>query len=140
MLKSLTTARGKRLAGCAKEWKSSRSFWSSAVQRHGDVLTKSENDLAQANRQHLSEVEAALGKSMVVAAERQEHLVLQSEQLLKEMQIALVEAAGTSLRQQEELVRTRRRAAEGRERDGPNQKAGSRAQPQSVRRRARLQF
>jgi biopolymer transport protein ExbB/TolQ len=76
-----------------------------ALQRHGEVLTNSENDLAQANRQHLSEVEAALGKSMVVAAERQEHLVLQSEQLLKEMQIALVEAAGTSLRQQEELVR-----------------------------------
>ena len=42
---------------------------------------------------------------MVVAAERQENLVLQSEQLLKEMQIALVEAAGTTLRQQEELVR-----------------------------------
>ncbi|HEY3392275.1 MAG TPA: MotA/TolQ/ExbB proton channel family protein [Lacipirellulaceae bacterium] len=76
-----------------------------ALQRHGEVLTKSENDLAQANRQHLSEVEAALGRSMVVAAERQENLVLQSEQLLKEMQIALVEAAGTSLKQQEELVR-----------------------------------
>jgi biopolymer transport protein ExbB/TolQ len=76
-----------------------------ALQRHGEVLTQSENDLAQANRQHLSEVEAALGKSMVVAAERQEHLVRQSEQLLKELQIALVEAAGTSLRQQEELVR-----------------------------------
>jgi biopolymer transport protein ExbB/TolQ len=76
-----------------------------ALHRHGEVLTRSENDLAQANRQHLSEVEAALGRSMVVAAERQENLVLQSEQLLKEMQIALVEAAGTTLRQQEELVR-----------------------------------
>jgi biopolymer transport protein ExbB/TolQ len=76
-----------------------------ALHRHGDVLTRSENELAQANRQHLSEVEAALGKSMVVAAERQENLVQQSEHLLKEMQIALVEAAGTSLRQQEELVR-----------------------------------
>jgi biopolymer transport protein ExbB/TolQ len=76
-----------------------------ALHRHGEVLTKGENELAQANRQHLSEVEAALGRSMVVAAERQEHLVRQSEQLLKEMQIALVEAAGTSLKQQEELVR-----------------------------------
>jgi biopolymer transport protein ExbB/TolQ len=76
-----------------------------ALHRHGEVLTNSENELAQANRQHLSEVEAALGRSMVVAAERQENLVRQSEQLLKEMQIALVESAGTSLKQQEELVR-----------------------------------
>jgi biopolymer transport protein ExbB/TolQ len=76
-----------------------------ALHRHGEVLTRSENELARSSRQHLSEVEAALGKSMVVAAERQENLVRQSEQLLKEMQIALVEAAGTTLRQQEELVR-----------------------------------
>ncbi len=76
-----------------------------ALHRHGEVLTRSENELAQSNRQHLSEVEAALGKSMVIAAERQENLVRQSEQLLKEMQIALVEAAGMTLRQQEELVR-----------------------------------
>jgi biopolymer transport protein ExbB/TolQ len=76
-----------------------------ALHRHGEVLTNGEKELAQANQQHLSEVEAALGRSMVVAAERQEHLVRQSEQLLKEMQIALVEAAGTSLKQQEELVR-----------------------------------
>jgi hypothetical protein len=75
------------------------------LHRHGEVLTNGESELAQANRQHLSEVEAALSKSMVIAAERQEHLVRQSEHLLKEMQIALVEAAGTSLKQQEELVR-----------------------------------
>jgi hypothetical protein len=76
-----------------------------ALHRHGEVLTMSENELAEANRQHLSEVEASLGRSMVVAAERQEQLMRQSEQLLKEMQIALVESAGTTLRQQEELVR-----------------------------------
>ena len=57
------------------------------------------------NRQHLSEVEAALGASMASAAQRQENLIRQSENLLKEMQIALVEAAGATVRQQEQLVR-----------------------------------
>jgi hypothetical protein len=76
-----------------------------ALHRHGEVLTAGERDLAEANRQHLSEIEAALGKSMVVAAERQENLVRQSENLLKEMQIALVESAGAAVRQQNELVR-----------------------------------
>jgi hypothetical protein len=42
---------------------------------------------------------------MAKSADRQEHLVAQSEHLLKEMQIALVEAAGATVRQQEELVR-----------------------------------
>jgi biopolymer transport protein ExbB/TolQ len=76
-----------------------------ALERHGEVMTTSEKELADENRQHLSEVEAALGRSMASAAERQEKLIRQSENLLKEMQIALVEAAGTTIRQQEELVR-----------------------------------
>jgi hypothetical protein len=42
---------------------------------------------------------------MVVAADRQEQLIKQSENLLKEMQIALVEAAGATVRQQEQLIR-----------------------------------
>ena len=76
-----------------------------SLHRHGEVLTASEKELAQENRRHLSEVEAALGESMVVAAERQEQLIKQSENLLKEMQIALVEAAEATVRQQEQLVR-----------------------------------
>jgi hypothetical protein len=76
-----------------------------ALHRHGEVLTAGEKELSEANRQHLSEIEAALGKSMVVAAERQENLVRQSEHLFKEMQLALVEAAGAAVRQQDELVR-----------------------------------
>jgi biopolymer transport protein ExbB/TolQ len=76
-----------------------------ALERHGEVLTRSEQELAEGNRQHLSEVEAALGRSMATAAERQEQLVRQSEELLKEMQLALVEAAGATVRQQEQLVR-----------------------------------
>jgi biopolymer transport protein ExbB/TolQ len=76
-----------------------------ALHRHGEILTASEKELAEANRQHLTEVEAALGQAMVTAAERQEHLVRQSEHLLKEMQIALVESTGAAVRQQEELVR-----------------------------------
>jgi biopolymer transport protein ExbB/TolQ len=76
-----------------------------ALHRHGEILTASEKELAETNRQHLTEVEAALGQAMVTSAERQEHLVRQSEHLLKEMQIALVESTGAAVRQQEELVR-----------------------------------
>jgi hypothetical protein len=76
-----------------------------ALHRHGEVLTQGEKALAEENREHLSEVQAALGKAMVEASQRQERLVEQSEHLLKEMQIGLVEAAGASVRQQEELIR-----------------------------------
>jgi len=76
-----------------------------SLHRHGEVLTTSERELAQENRKHLSEVEAALGEAMVVAAERQESLIKQSENLLQEMQIALVEAAEATVRQQEQLVK-----------------------------------
>jgi biopolymer transport protein ExbB/TolQ len=76
-----------------------------SLQRHGEVLTRSEQELAQENRRHLSEVEAALGESMVVSADRQESLIRQSENLLKEMQIALVEASAATVRQQEQLVK-----------------------------------
>jgi biopolymer transport protein ExbB/TolQ len=76
-----------------------------SLHRHGEALTASEKELAQENRRHLSEVEAALGESMVVAADRQESLIKQSENLLKEMQIALVEAAEATVRQQEQLVK-----------------------------------
>lgn len=76
-----------------------------ALQRHGEILTQAENDLAKENRAHLSEVEAALGEAMVVAADRQEKLINQSESLLKEMQLALVETAGSAIEHQEQLVR-----------------------------------
>jgi light-regulated signal transduction histidine kinase (bacteriophytochrome) len=76
-----------------------------ALERHGDVMTASEKDLAAENRQHLSEVELALGVAMAGAAERQERLIQQSENLLKEMQVALVEAAGATVQQQEQLIR-----------------------------------
>jgi biopolymer transport protein ExbB/TolQ len=76
-----------------------------ALERHGDVMTASEKELAAENRQHLSEVETALSTAMAGAAERQERLITQSEHLLKEMQIALVEAAGATVEQQEQLIR-----------------------------------
>jgi light-regulated signal transduction histidine kinase (bacteriophytochrome) len=76
-----------------------------SLERHGEIMTTNEKELAEQNRQHLSEVEAALGASMASAAQRQEQLIHQSENLLKEMQIALVEAAGATVRQQEQLVR-----------------------------------
>ncbi len=76
-----------------------------ALQRHGEVLTASEKELAEENRRHLGQVENALSDSMVVAADRQEQLIGRSESLLKEMQVALVEAAGATVRQQEQLVK-----------------------------------
>lgn len=76
-----------------------------SLHQHGEVLTASERELAQENRRHLSEVEAALGEAMVVAADRQEQLIKQSEHLLTEMQVALIEAAGATVEHQEQLVR-----------------------------------
>jgi biopolymer transport protein ExbB/TolQ len=76
-----------------------------ALHKHGEVLIASEKEIASENRQHLSEMEDALSRSMVVAAERQEDLIQQSENLLKEMQVALVEAAEATVRQQEQLVK-----------------------------------
>src|SRR4029079_2807422 len=58
-----------------------------ALERHGEVMCANEDELAEQNRQHLSEVEVALGHSMASAAQRQENLIRQSEHLLKEMQI-----------------------------------------------------
>ncbi len=76
-----------------------------ALHQHGATLTQSEEELAQENRRHLSEVEAALGEAMVVAADRQEKLVQQSEKLLSDMQAALVDAASATVEQQQQLVR-----------------------------------
>ena len=75
------------------------------TKRSAVCVTKAEKEMGDENRQHLSEVESALGNSMVIATERQENLIRQSENLLKEMQIALVEAAGATVRQQEQLIR-----------------------------------
>ncbi|MEO1497741.1 MAG: MotA/TolQ/ExbB proton channel family protein [Planctomycetota bacterium] len=76
-----------------------------ALQKHGETLTLAEGELASENRRHLTEVEAALGESMVVAADRQEKLIGQSEHLLKDMQEALVAAADSTVKHQQELVR-----------------------------------
>lgn len=76
-----------------------------ALQNHGETLTLAENDLASENRRHLAEVEAALGESMVLASDRQEKLIRQSETLLRDLQQALVSAADATVKQQEELVK-----------------------------------
>lgn len=76
-----------------------------ALHEHGEVMIASEKELAQENRRHLTEVEAAVGEAMVISADRQEQLIQQSETLLKKLQVALVEAAGATVRQQEQLVR-----------------------------------
>lgn len=76
-----------------------------ALQKHGETLTAAEGELASENRRHLTEVEAAMGEAMVVAADRQEKLVRQSESVLREMQQALVSAAGATIDHQNELVK-----------------------------------
>lgn len=76
-----------------------------ALHRHGETLTQAENELACENRRHLGEVEAALGEAMVLAADRQEKLVGRSEDLLREMQHALVGAADATIGHQEQLVK-----------------------------------
>ena len=76
-----------------------------ALQKHGELLTAAEEELARENRKHLTEVEAAVGEAMVVAADRQEKLIRRSEEVLQEMQAALVKAAGATIEHQEQLVK-----------------------------------
>ncbi len=73
--------------------------------QHTSALTEAETKLAEENRRHLGDVEAAVGEAMLVASTRQEKLIKQSEDLLKEMQVALIESAGTSVAQQEQLIK-----------------------------------
>ena len=75
------------------------------LENHRVALTEAEQQLAQENRRHLADVEAAVGEAMLVATNRQEKLIRQSETLLKEMQTALVEAAGSTVSQQEQLIK-----------------------------------
>ena len=75
------------------------------LDQHTASLTAAEKDLAEENRRHLGDVEAAVGEAMLVATTRQEKLIRQSEDMLKEMQLALVEAAGTTVAQQEHLIK-----------------------------------
>ncbi len=75
------------------------------LEHHTAALTETESQLAEENRRHLADVEAAVGEAMLVATNRQEKLIKQSEILLKEMQVALVEAAGTTVAQQEQLIK-----------------------------------
>ncbi len=75
------------------------------LDHHTTALTEAETKIAEENRRHLAEVEAAVGEAMIVSTSRQEKLISQSETLLKEMQIALVESAGSTIAQQEQLVK-----------------------------------
>jgi hypothetical protein len=50
-------------------------------------------------------MEAALGKAMVLAADRQEKLIAQSERALQEMQGTLISVANSTVEHQAQLVR-----------------------------------
>jgi len=73
--------------------------------QHTSALTEAETKLAEENRRHLGDVEAAVGEAMLISSTRQEKLIQQSESLLKEMQVALVESAGSTVAQQEQLIK-----------------------------------
>jgi len=73
--------------------------------QHTSALTEAETQLAEENRRHLGDVEAAVGEAMLVSSSRQEKLIRQSETLLKDMQVALVESAGSTVAQQEQLIK-----------------------------------
>ena len=75
------------------------------MEEHRTALTEAEQQLAQENRKHLGDVEAAVGEAMLVATTRQEKLISQSETILREMQTSLVESAGSTVAQQEQLVK-----------------------------------
>jgi hypothetical protein len=75
------------------------------LEHHALSLTAAEQAVAEENRKHLAEVEAAVGEAMLVASTRQEKLIAKSEQLLHEMQTALVDSTSATLAQQEQLVR-----------------------------------
>jgi biopolymer transport protein ExbB/TolQ len=75
------------------------------LEQHTAMMTEAEQLVAEENRRHLADVEAAVGEAMLVATDRQEKLIQQAENLLKEMQVALVEAAGTTVAQQEQLIK-----------------------------------
>jgi biopolymer transport protein ExbB/TolQ len=81
------------------------TFLNEGLEYHAEALTKAEAEMAQENRRHLADVEAAVGEAMIVASNRQEKLVAKSEQLLREMQTALVDSASAALAQQEQLIR-----------------------------------
>ena len=75
------------------------------LEHHAQSLTAAEQSVAEENRKHLAEVEAAVGEAMLIASSRQEKLVAKSEQLLHEMRTALVDSTAATLAQQEQLVR-----------------------------------
>ncbi len=75
------------------------------LQRHAEALTTAEQDLAANHQQHVAEMEAALAKAMVLAADRQEKLIAQSERALQEMQGTLVSVANSTVEHQAQLVR-----------------------------------
>jgi chromosome segregation ATPase len=75
------------------------------VEKHGRALTEAERELAQENRRHLSEVEAAWGEAIAVAADRQDQLAQQGESLLHEIQVTSSEMTRAAFGQQEQLIK-----------------------------------
>ena len=76
-----------------------------ALEHHAAVLTAAEQGIATENRRHFTEVQTSVGEALVLNATRQERLIQQGEDLVKELQVALVESAGAAVTVQEQLVR-----------------------------------
>jgi len=74
------------------------------LEQHTAAVSETEMLLSAENRKHLADVQGAVGETILVATNRQEKLIRQSEEILQEMQQSLVESAGTTVAQQEQLV------------------------------------
>ncbi|QDT74860.1 hypothetical protein [Lacipirellula limnantheis] len=76
-----------------------------ALEHHTAVMTHTETKLAEDNRRHIGELEAAIGEAVMAGIGRQEKLIHQSEELLREMQHTLIESAGLAVAHQEQLAK-----------------------------------
>ena len=77
-----------------------------ALHQHGEVLTKSEKELADENRQHLSEVETALSRCDGHGRPSgKKSSFARAKACSRKCRSALVDAAENTVRQQEQLVK-----------------------------------
>lgn len=75
------------------------------LEQHGELLTRGEKEMAQENRQHLSEVQAVLGEVMTFAEDRHEVFIKSNEALLQQTQNTVAETTDISLQQQQHLLK-----------------------------------
>jgi hypothetical protein len=76
-----------------------------ALEHHTAIIAHTESKLAEDNRRHIAELEAAIGEAVMAGVARQDKLIGRSEEVLREMQQSLIESAGLAIAHQEQLTR-----------------------------------